>query len=69
MESTQQTTALKNRTLLANQHWGSFFSNLPYRATSVRPSEDPAATIARPAEKSAASAELNALSASNTDSK
>jgi hypothetical protein len=69
MESAPKTAALKSRALLANQHWGSFLSKLPYRATSMRSLQDPPATMAIPAEKSVAGSELNALWTSNTDSK
>ena len=69
MESAKQSTALQKRTSLANKHWGLFFSNLPYRVMNLRSLRDTPAAIARAAEKSAETSELNALPTSSTDSK
>ena len=54
MGSARQTTALQKRALLANKHWGLFFSNLPYRVTNLRSLRESPAAIDGPAKSSAA---------------
>ena len=55
MKSAERTTALQKRVLLANKHWGLFFSKLPYRAMGFRSLGDaPLEIIARTAENMAA---------------
>ena len=54
MELAEKPTVLQKRVLLANKHWGLFFSNLPYRVTCVRSLRDSPAIGATPAQNSAA---------------